>query len=264
MQRRASGDWPERVMGRDADRHGFCHGCDFLGFAEATTVAEGGLDDANGAVRQSSWNSARSTSRSPVAIGTLVRSATAGQAPVSPGGSGSPTNMGRLGAGFDVGQGRDLVREAPVKIDHHIDAGAKGGSERFDHPGDLVHLGQWREIAGVGVEHRLEGAIALLHDLAGALEKECDSIVSYTPFMSPSPRWVKTWTSSRTLPPSRRQTGAMRCLPTMSYSAISMPGRALTPISIGVRSSIYPTTARIVDSSVASCRGTARPRPSRL
>ncbi len=54
MQRRASGDRPESVMGRDADRHGFRHGCDFLGFAEATTVAEGGLEDANGAVRQSS------------------------------------------------------------------------------------------------------------------------------------------------------------------------------------------------------------------
>ena len=89
-----------------------------------------------------------------------------------------------------MGQGRDLVREAPVKIDHHIDAGTQGGSERFDHPGDLVHLGKWREIAGVEVEHRLEGAIALLHDLAGALEMKCDSIVSYTPCMSPSPRWV--------------------------------------------------------------------------
>ena len=48
--------------------------------------------------RNSSSNSRRSTSRSPVAIGTLVLALIATSPNVSPGGSGSSTNSGRNGA----------------------------------------------------------------------------------------------------------------------------------------------------------------------
>ena len=48
--------------------------------------------------RNSSSNSRRSTSRSPVAIGTEVLALIAASPSVSPGGSGSSTNSGRNGA----------------------------------------------------------------------------------------------------------------------------------------------------------------------
>jgi hypothetical protein len=58
-----------------------------------------------------------------------------------------------------------------VKVDHDLDIGADGATQRLHHPPNLVDRGEGRRHVSVGDEHRLEGAIALFDDLPRALHQ---------------------------------------------------------------------------------------------
>ena len=231
-----------------------------------------------------SWNSSRSTRRSPVASGTpaagrhrLERFGLAGRHRLL------DEHGAEGGERPDVAQCGGGTRGPAVEVNHHLDAWTNGTAQRLHHSGDLVDLGQRRMEMGVGNEHRLEGSIAESRPPRGPARQGARPRSSRR-----RPACRRARDGCRPGPcrapcrragarPARRgacpgcPTARARCpkaalMPIApsrqklcfftARTACSM-SRGSRPISSGARSSTAPTTARVFHSSVAS------PQPNR-